>query len=264
MSIVELSSWFWILATVSLWAAVLVDKFHIRIDSLLEYGARASMFKRQSLFQVPKRLFCHFYFVGVFQDAWIASIYLTKNDWRKENLGAAVALVLHFLHVARRLYECFFTSVLSNSAKMHLGHYLIGISYYVFVPLTIVNQSRVDFQNTSLLAIAVVCFFGWMWVQHDSLKILGNLRRNQKTKDMHKYSMPRGGWFEWISCPHFLAEIGIYVALVMMNPSNASLWMCLMWVISNQTISAVRTHEFYKKTYRPYPKSRKAIFPFLL
>lgn len=49
-----------------------------------------------------------------------------------------VVLVLSMLtfQVSRRLYECFFVSVLSPSARMHPVHYILGIFYYPAVAFT--------------------------------------------------------------------------------------------------------------------------------
>ncbi|RWS02389.1 putative polyprenol reductase-like protein, partial [Dinothrombium tinctorium] len=40
------------------------------------------------------------------------------------------------------------------------------------------------------------------------------------------YSMPSGGWFECISCPHYFAEIVIYFSLCLIfGGRNTSWWM---------------------------------------
>lgn len=49
-----------------------------------------------------------------------------------------------------------------------------------------------------------------------------------------KYLMPEGGLFEVVSCPHMLAEVVIYVGvLVILGPLTDWLWVTL-WVLSNQ------------------------------
>lgn len=52
-----------------------------------------------------------------------------------------LALILLLSHVIRRLLECFVVSVYSK-AKMHLVHYMIAISYYFGVGLSILAEAN--------------------------------------------------------------------------------------------------------------------------
>jgi 3-oxo-5-alpha-steroid 4-dehydrogenase 3 len=118
------------------------------------------------------------------------------------------------------------------------------------------------------------------------------------------YSIPMGKWFHYISCPHYLSEIMIYfmLALLIHNNnlqsyknnlidkeyhdvrnwakddiefSNISMaivdimhnlkhWILLLWVVVNLSISANRTHEWYRKSFGlSYPQERKRLIPFI-
>lgn len=47
------------------------------------------------------------------------------------------------------------------------------------------------------------------------------------------YSIPRGGAFEWVSCPHYAAEVAIYAGLVLLTwPYAANVPLMLAWVVS--------------------------------
>lgn len=80
------------------------------------------------------------------------------------------------------------------------------------------------------------------------------------------YGIPRGGWFEYVSCPHYLAEILIYAAFLMITKaSDSTMWFLFAFVVLNLTKNAIATHAWYKEKFgEKYPKNRKALIPFVL
>lgn len=111
-------------------------------------------------------------------------------------------------------------------------------------------------------------------------KILANLRSTTHTNKQKKnYSIPGGGWFEMISCPHYFAEIIIYFAFVVFfGMKNVSMWyghssmfshanstsrLIFVFVIANLTHTATQTHDWYLKIFDDYPKNRRIIIPFV-
>ena len=51
-----------------------------------------------------------------------------------------ISLILFILHNCRRLWECLNITLYGDS-KIHIGGYLIGITHYVLVPLSIAAKS---------------------------------------------------------------------------------------------------------------------------
>lgn len=106
----------------------------------------------------------------------------------------------------------------------------------------------------------------------DKLRRRGTAKDATKTRDglvdapTGRYGLPKGDWFEYVSSPHYLAEILIYVAFVMLDGSRSlSLWLILAFVIANLVRSALQTHRWYESLFpTSFPKHRRAIFPFLL
>eukprot|EP01135_Chromosphaera_perkinsii_P011377 Nk52_evm22s2391 gene=Nk52_evmTU22s2391 len=112
-------------------------------------------------FNVRKSLFLYFYLTGVvFLSLLIPALisdcsfvgYLTlperaqrEAEWHKGNIvlgipfwdGIAV-LILFLVQDSRRLFECCFVSIFSKNAQMHFAHFLVGISFYVLTPMTVV------------------------------------------------------------------------------------------------------------------------------
>ena len=95
-----------------------------------------------------------------------------------------------------------------------------------------------------------------------------------------KYCVPQGGWFELVSCPHFLAEIIIYVGLALVlhggethihDPVHADIeagsimWLVVFTAFLNLAFTAMQTHHWYRQQFGDrYPAHRRAIVPFLL
>lgn len=78
------------------------------------------------------------------------------------------------------------------------------------------------------------------------------------------HSVPSGDWFERVSCPHYFAELLIYVSMaIMFGFHNMTWWCVVMYVLFNQALAAILCHEFYQKNFSSYPKHRKAFIPFV-
>jgi len=144
------------------------------------------------------------------------------------------------------------------------------------------------------------CFY-FQYIQHIHHVILANLRKSKGGTGSGRqcsttiyYSIPLGGWFHYISCPHYLSEIMIYfmLALLIHNNNlqkyntliddkgnnefyNLSLsiltimhnfkhWILFLWVVINLSISANRTHDWYRMNFGlNYPQERKRLIPFI-
>lgn len=135
--------------------------------------------------------------------------------------------------------------------------------------------------------LGIAGFVGSSYMQFKSHAILASLRKDSKGKlirfsdSLHdqvvallpltgnvvtyQHSIPRGDWFEVISCPHYFAEILIYLSLsVVLGGRSTTWWMVCCFVVTNQLIVGLFNHQWYIDTFKNYPKSRKAVIPLLL
>ncbi len=82
-------------------------------------------------------------------------------------------------------------------------------------------------------------------------------------KENSGYQIPRGGLFEYISCPNHFGEIIEWAgfALVAWNLPALSF---AIWTVCNLVPRTINHHQWYKKQFEDYPQSRKAVIPFLL
>ncbi|KAI4375630.1 hypothetical protein MLD38_013478 [Melastoma candidum] len=213
------------------------------------------------------------------------------NVWKSVFL-----LLLMEIQVSRRLFESINVFNYSPSARMHIMGYLTGIFFYTAAPLSLccnilpdvltywkdltsefivrgkAQMPPADYNIWEFVVpltklgwrqwIGTVIFL-WGWIhQHRCHKILGSLRENREQRE--EYVVPRGDWFEIVSCPHYLAEIVIYFGLfVASGASDITVFLVLVFVVANLTFAAAETHRWYKRKFEEYPERRHAIIPFV-
>ncbi|XP_072552288.1 polyprenal reductase [Salminus brasiliensis] len=271
-------------------------------QDLIRYGKTKEQLKRSGvlrLFDVPKRWFWHFYAVSVLWNGLLLILsvrtvilgkvfpgvltdtlgFLTgrpKAAWAELQLTVLVLLILLWVHCLRRLLECLFVSVFSDGV-IHVVQYAFGLSYYVLLGLTVLcvdtpqptDGSSADSlwsQLTWYHAAGVLLFIWASLLQHRSLLLLASLRTSSSGKvETFAHRIPHGGWFEQVSCPHYLAELLIYASLgVCCGCFSLTWWLVVLYVLCNQALAAQLCHEYYRSTFKAYPDQRKAFIPFLL
>lgn len=215
-----------------------------------------------------------------------------KQAWRLVFL-----LFLFQIHLTRRLYECLFVSSFDPSARINIFGYIAALGYYTAVPLTLFLQGcqdeefvsafkgflkqKVRVHGVPLTAAAdawdimyflprigwtcyvgaAVCLYGSVH-QHTCHEILASLRPADKSSVSNDYGIPRGDWFELVSCAHYLAEIVFYAGLLIACGGTSRLmWVLFLSVVANLYLLAKPTHEWYLSKFKHYPKTRQALFP---
>lgn len=188
-------------------------------------------------------------------------------------------LILMIIQSSRRLYESMFISVYSSKSKINIIHYLFGNFFYALIAIStvcpvLVSETSNKFSLTDLIdnlvtrprAIIFILFIYVSHYQQKCHKILANLRKDKSGRVItEQHYVPSGGLFEFVSCPHFLTEVILYLLIVVLHEFVNHYWnLIFLLVLSTQTISALTEHRWYKKTYKDYSKERKAIFPKLL
>ncbi len=111
-------------------------------------------------------------------------------------------------------------------------------------------------QDPRFIAGAIV-FVAGLTLNLYSDTVLLQLRKNGDG-----YGVPEGGPFRLISCPNYLGEIVEWVGFAIMTWSPAAA-VFAFWTAANLVPRAVANHEWYRETFEQYPKSRKALVPFL-
>jgi hypothetical protein len=74
------------------------------------------------------------------------------------------------------------------------------------------------------------------------------------------YKVPRGGLYEWISCPNYLGEIVQWTGWAVATWSLAGVAFAAL-TAANLAPRAVAHHGWYRRTFPDYPPRRKALVP---
>ena len=74
------------------------------------------------------------------------------------------------------------------------------------------------------------------------------------------YTIPRGGAFEWVSCPNHMGEIIQWSGFALMCWNLPALSFAV-WTAANLIPRAVSHHKWYRKTFPDYPSQRRAVIP---
>ena len=99
-------------------------------------------------------------------------------------------------------------------------------------------------------------FFGYV-VNKQSDRILARLRKSQSS-----YGVPRGGFFKYVSNPHYLGEIIQWAGWAIATWSLPGLAFAV-FTFANLAPRAISAHKWYRGEFRDYPKNRKALIPFI-
>ncbi|KAF2900042.1 hypothetical protein ILUMI_06146 [Ignelater luminosus] len=289
--------------TVLIVLGILINKFEkytpVYVKNLFHYGKTSTKSKHKLLIEVPKSWFKHFYVYSSLLSTFMLVLVVLKRVYsivpfnslvvdifeflsssarfyNVSETSATLALFLYTLHSYRRFYETHFISIFGKNSKMNVLHYLSGFSNFSAAVFAILLETTIFSRNAKAIIashwtdleiidiIASILFLWASWKQYRLGIILANLRKNEKgfiVTQGHK--LPKGDWFDYVSSPHLLAEILIYIALTTILRKNGT-WMYLfVWVICNQIECALLTHWWYQDTFKDMPKQRKAIIPFI-
>lgn len=77
------------------------------------------------------------------------------------------------------------------------------------------------------------------------------------------YRVPRGGLFEWVSCPNYLGEMVQWAGWALATWSLAGLAFAV-YTGANLAPRALAHHAWYRQRFPDYPARRRALVPFVL
>eukprot|EP00049_Salpingoeca_infusionum_P026767 m.27827 g.27827 ORF g.27827 m.27827 type:complete len:271 (+) comp8979_c0_seq1:476-1288(+) len=107
--------------------------------------------------------------------------------------------------------------------------------------------------------VGVCMFYIGMAINIHSDYTLSNLRKPGETG----YKIPRGGMFEYVSGANFFGEIVEWTgfAIATWNIAGATF---AFFTLCNIGPRAIQHHKWYHTKFEDYPKSRKALIPFVI
>jgi len=125
------------------------------------------------------------------------------------------------------------------------------------------EHSTMQASTTQIAAILI--FFVASYFQHMYHRVLSSSTIKHTGSGKKQYIFPRGGLFNYVSCPHYTCEIMIYICFnLLLQEKNTCI--LLIWVISNLSVVAQVNLEWYKRMFpseMEKKKNWKSCIPFL-
>ena len=75
--------------------------------------------------------------------------------------------------------------------------------------------------------------------------------------------IPEGDWFQYVSCPHYFAEMLVYCSLLLVQWRGAAMVFPCVFVVCVLTLNARQMHSWYCSNFPDYPTNRKRIVPYV-
>ncbi|XP_076659798.1 very-long-chain enoyl-CoA reductase-like [Halictus rubicundus] len=203
-------------------------------------------------------------YLWIYQRPWI---FYGDVSTSKIDTTVHVAAVCWSIHYAKRLLETLFVHRFSH-ATMPLRNLFKNCSYYwLFAAYVAYHVNHPLFTSASAMKFSVgLTMFALCELGNLSIHLaLRNLRPAGSTvrKIPVATSNPFTQLFNMVSCPNYTYEIGSWIGFTIMT-SCLPAGLFTFAGAYQMTLWALGKHKAYKKEFSNYPKSRKAIFPFLL
>ncbi|KAK9314558.1 hypothetical protein V1522DRAFT_199892 [Lipomyces starkeyi] len=233
-------------------------------------------------FTVPKRWFTHFYVLGlslsaassvmlylchsgkvtfpvrflIYIDEFLTkkltlllakdALALNASDINVSYTRAMAATTIVTLQCFRRLFECIFVEKMSQTARMRGGHYIVGYLFYVAATAATWSHALEstlagDEEGDSVPKIAIIMYLVAAFTQYTAHDQLSRLK---------KYSPPPPTMlFKHLVCPHYTAEVVIYLAVAWICGFTRANVAVLVWTAVSLGTSAEQSRKFYVEKF---------------
>jgi hypothetical protein len=220
-----------------------------------EFSGQMTM--KYSKFRVEKGLDSRLGMLLLYLVPFLAALGFSLGYLATATLVQAIVLFAICGHFAKRCLEVLL--VHKYSGPMELASTLMIGSFYTLVAASIsaLNTRPLPAADNVFWfgAVLFVCGETASFWHH---KLLADLRQDTK-----EYILPRGGWFEYVACPHYLFEIIAWVGIVLLS-RHLFTWIALLGMAGYLLARSLKTLAWYRQKFPNFPQERKALVPFLL
>jgi hypothetical protein len=180
-----------------------------------------------------------------------------KSETPRINKLLLLLFVLHYLQRAI-LYPL---RMSPSSKQMPLAVVASAFSFCSFngyLQVQSLSLSTGTAQKPHFVVVGVLVFLAGALVNLQSDAILRKLASSYGT-----YQIPRGGFFEFVSCPHFTGEILEWTGFWIASGSSLAAGSFVIFTAANLLPRGRAHHEWYQYAFENYPVNRKAVLPYL-
>jgi 3-oxo-5-alpha-steroid 4-dehydrogenase 1 len=129
-------------------------------------------------------------------------------------------------------------------------------AYLGWLAKTYPNQWLTDYRFIAGMAMFVAGAAVNIWADYRLIAL-------RSASDATGYAIPRGGLFEFVSCPNHLGEIVQWSGFALMCWNLPALSFAV-WTAANLIPRSLSHHNWYLKHFGDYPRNRHAVIPYLL
>ncbi len=180
--------------------------------------------------------------------------------------GSAAPLALLALWELHYLYRAFaYPFLLRGGHRMPLVVALLGVAFnvlnaYVNAPwISAYGDYPAEWLLDPRFLAGASLFLAGFALHVSSDRTLRRLRGAGESG----YAIPRGGAFEWVSCPNYLGELVEWSGWALATWSLAGLAFAL-YTAANLVPRALAHDAWYRRRFAEYPARRRALVPFVL
>ena len=122
--------------------------------------------------------------------------------------------------------------------------------------LGFVSRSSEEVLSLNVMVGLIVFCLGMIINRHADKKLISLRKKDQG------YFIPKGGLFNYISCPNHFGEILEWAGFAIIAWSVPALSF-FIWTFCNLAPRALNHHQWYQSHFKDYPNNRKAVIPFI-
>lgn len=212
---------------------------------------RYSKFKPQKGIQPRLGMFIIYFFPLL--AALIFSIPYIQNPQPTQ----ALLLGMIAFHFTKRILESLLLH--KYSGPVELFSTIVISAYYSLIAGTVSYLNSRQFATLdNLFVLGIILFIVGEIGNFYHHLILARLRRDTK-----EYIIPQGGLFKYVSCPHYLFEIIAWIGIFFTSRQLFAL-LALIGICGYLVARSLKTLRWYQEKFTDYPKSHKALIPFVL
>nr|XP_039263033.1 very-long-chain enoyl-CoA reductase-like isoform X1 [Styela clava] len=186
-----------------------------------------------------------------------------------EHQVVQIAALCHTIHYAKRLLETKFVHRFSHGTmpianifrnSIYYWGFAAWMSYFINHPLY-TPPCYGDTQIYTGLAIFIFCELGNLSIHlaFKSLRPAGSTKRQIPKPTMNPFTL----MFNLVSCPNYTYEAGSWIGFALMTQTVVGLLFAIVGFMQ-MAQWALGKHRNYRKEFPDYPRTRKAIVPFIL
>jgi very-long-chain enoyl-CoA reductase len=201
---------------------------------------------------VPSRL-------GMFVLYFLPVITATIWAWPYLPKASPVQWVVYgmvLVHFVKRTLEVLFVHKYSGHIQP-LTFGIIVITYAMIAGLICALNTQALPQMDIFVYIGILLFV---------IGEIGNFYHHKLLADLRAtgngYYMPRGGWFDKATCPHYFFELLAWLGILLASRHLFTL-LAFIAMFGYLTARSIKTRQWYIKRFRDFPATRKYMIPYI-